>query len=224
MYREVKYDVQVLTQKVPSTTSPPVPNDFALRTKWWKDYALLNNNKQMQQLTAFRARQKQPSPRNLAPLAVNAGASVQMHPPPGAPLTLLTARPMLPSTPRAAISRASSSHRSFRSAASSRASPACSTSARFEGASPGSLRQAQQLIRRKWKERFSTVQRGFLLIDGDRDGKITKAEFRLCVVMMNFDTLFGDSMINTLFDSVDSDCDGFIDYGELNTMLFSGDD
>ena len=81
------------------------------------------------------------------------------------------------------------------------------------------LQMVQQLIRDKWMERFGTLERGFHLVDGDHDGKITKKELRACVIMMNLDPSVYGKALDALLETMQADRNGAFEISEMRRVL-----
>ena len=63
------------------------------------------------------------------------------------------------------------------------------------------------------------AQRGFLLLDVDRSGYITKEEFMACVKSFNLEMEIHDGIFDALFSMIDVDGSGCFDYSEMQRMF-----
>jgi len=61
------------------------------------------------------------------------------------------------------------------------------------------------------------MKMAFRAFDTDGDGKVSKEEFRLC--MLNFGERFGEEEIEEMVKQADTDDDGFIDFTEFVSMI-----
>ena len=58
----------------------------------------------------------------------------------------------------------------------------------------------------------------FRAFDKDGDGKVTKAEFRATLPLLGFDSS-NTAVVDGIFDKIDADKSGSVEYSELGTSL-----
>ena len=90
---------------------------------------------------------------------------------------------------------------------------------RVPGVTAAELRELQKFMKRKWEDRFTTLRRGFLLLDEQRSGCIEKDEFQMCFVMMNLGEVVRPEVFDALFQLVDADHSGRLDWNEFSRFL-----
>ena len=78
---------------------------------------------------------------------------------------------------------------------------------------------AKKAICQKWEDRFSTLHRGFLLLDADRSGTITRDEFKSIVLTFNLDSVVTGDVFDALFEELDEDNSGMFDYNEMRKVF-----
>jgi len=85
------------------------------------------------------------------------------------------------------------------------------------------VRQAQRMIKQKWFARYKTMGEGILVLDADRDGKISASEFSDCVHGFQLGDVIKEGIFDALFALVDKDRNGTFSYPEVKRMLNADD-
>lgn len=78
-----------------------------------------------------------------------------------------------------------------------------------------------QKIRRKVYEKSVSLKNAFRRFDEDKDGTVSRSEFKKAMKQMNLD--LPEKVVNGLLDALDSDGGGVVEYSEFAAMLKAKD-
>lgn len=89
------------------------------------------------------------------------------------------------------------------------------------GVTAKEVQNAMRDIRQHWETKYFGLQKGFLMLDDDKDGHISRKEFDMIVRMFNLEVR--KPVVDTLFELADCKHLGYLDFPELQRMLTSED-
>jgi len=85
------------------------------------------------------------------------------------------------------------------------------------------VREAHYTIISKFKERFSGIRKGFLALDDDSDGYISRGEFAKLLKAMNLDTSVRGATLDAVVQLIDVDSNDMFDYPEFQRFASAND-
>lgn len=182
--------LDAIQQWIPPKTEKTIAREQS-RKKWWENYRTVVSNRDVRRLNGTV---KLPAPRRLAPLTTTHGPTRERE-------EEIWNRIYQRRDRRAMDAQ----NKSLEEHLKEKARAEANREVQHESSVPKEkLEAAKKAIMTKWKDKFSTMQQGFLVIDSDRSGRISKEEFKRILATFNLNTIITGPVFDAIFNEMDT--------------------